>query len=79
MQENCKGEVHFIGNAGEVRIEFVDPFQFPKRKADEALVDFKERVTDIVKRSCFDSIGREIVIVKWIGPLGYHHGYVHTR
>lgn len=79
MQDNCKGEVHFIGNEGEVRIEFADPFPFPNRRADEDLITFKDRVTDTVKRSCFDSIGREVVIVKWIGPLGYHHGYVHAR
>lgn len=74
-----RGEVHFFGDDREKRIEFIDSFPFPKREPDEKLIDFKERVTGIVELSCQCTAGREIITVKWIGPLGYHQGYVDPR
>jgi len=76
MPEQCRGEVHFFGDDHEKLVEFIDSFDFPKRKPDETLVAFKDRVTSLVQRSSRTTVGRKITAVKWIGPLGYHHGYV---
>ena len=76
MSENCKGEVHYVDGEGVVRINHVFNFPFPKRRVDESVIDFKARVTTAVLRSSDVSAGREITIVKWVGLLGYHQGYI---
>ena len=79
MAQQCRGEVHFYGDDREKLVEFIDSFDFPPRRPDEPLIAFKERITDLVKRLSRTTTGREIIEVKWIGPLGYHFGYVDPR
>lgn len=73
------GEVHFFGDDKEKLVEFIDGFEFPERLFDESLIRFKSRITELVKSKSRTTIGREIIEVKWIGPLGYHQGYVDPR
>lgn len=76
MSESCKGEVHYVDGLGVDRVDHVFNFQFPVRSREESVEDFKRRVTQIVLRASRISVGREIVSVKWAGPLGYHQGYL---
>jgi len=75
----CRGEIHFYGDNREKLVEFIDSFDFPPRLPDEPLVVFKDRITDLVKQLSITTLGREIIVVKWTCPLGYHYGYVAPR
>jgi len=75
-QETGKGEIHFINDKGERRIEYIDSFPFPEREPDESLSVFKDYITQTVKLESRHLAGNELIAIKWAGPLGYHHGHV---
>ncbi len=79
MLATGRGEIHFYGDNKEKLVEFIDSFTFPVRDPEESVPVFKARVTAVVKHMSQTTTGREIIAVKWIGPLGYHHGYVLPR
>lgn len=76
MSELGRGEIHFINEYGAVQVEPVPSFEMPERHHEESVPEFKARVTAFVTRHGIQSRGRKVVEVKWVGPLGYHFGYL---
>ncbi len=76
MKDTGYAEIHFINNDHEVEVEIIPSFKTLIRMRDEAVILFKERVTNhVLKQSRLCNLDR-VVNVKWSIQLGYHQGFI---
>jgi hypothetical protein len=70
------GEIYYIDADGVNQVEVIPEFTMFERNRDEDVVDFKARITQHVKNHGVKSRGCQVIDIKWVGPLGYHQGYL---